>query len=89
MSDQFIIKDYLCCDVKGLSVKKFPIRLNVTGSPLVVTPNQVGVDFKNDYPSLTVGHLMHSFPAISKQFKLTNSGPDDLVLGNISICLAA
>ena len=57
------------------------MKLNVTGSPLVVTPNQVGVDFKSDYPSFTVGSLMHSFPAISKQIKLTNTGPDDLIIG--------
>lgn len=78
-----VFEDHLCCDVKGLPLKKFPMRLNVTGSPLVVTPNQVGVDFKSDYPSFTVGSLMHSFPPISKQFKLTNTGPDDLIIGNL------
>ena len=59
---------------------KFPVTLNVSGSPLIVTPNQVGVDYKSDYPLLNLEPRMHSLGVYIKQIKLTNTSPADMRL---------
>jgi len=56
------------------------VTLNVSGSPLIVTPNQVGVDYKNDYPLLSLEPRMHSLGVYTKQIKLTNTSPSDMKL---------
>lgn len=69
-------------EVKGLPPVKFPVKLNISGSPLVVTPNQVGVDYKGDYPALNLEPRMHSLGVYTKQVKLTNTSPQEMSLGN-------
>ncbi len=71
-------------EVKGLPKVKFPITLNVAGSPLIVTPNQVGVDYKSDYPLLRLEPRMHSLGTYTKQIKLTNTSPADMNLSKNS-----
>ena len=31
--------DTLCCDVKGLPTKKFPVEIDVVGTPIIISPN--------------------------------------------------
>jgi len=73
-------EDYLVSEVQGLPKVRFPVTLNVSGSPLIVTPNQVGVDYKNDYPLLSLEPRMHSLGVYTKQIKLTNTSPSDMKL---------
>jgi len=73
-------EDYLVSEVQGLPKVKFPVTLNVSGSPLIVTPNQVGVDYKSDYPLLNLEPRMHSLGVYIKQIKLTNTSPADMRL---------
>ena len=68
-------------DIQGLEKMKFPVRLNISGSPLIVTPNQVGVDYTTDYPTTNVAQIMRNSPSLSKQIQLTNTGPQTLQLG--------
>ena len=72
----------LCCDVRGLDVRKFPVIVEVKGSPVVVTPNQLGFNYKEQIPLFDLGYYMRNSGTITREFKLSNTGPKDIELGN-------
>mmetsp|Transcript_27654 Transcript_27654/g.24320 ORF Transcript_27654/g.24320 Transcript_27654/m.24320 type:complete len:222 (+) Transcript_27654:241-906(+) len=50
----------------------------IRGSPLTVTPNQTGVSFTGEYPVVELNPVMHNLGPLTKQVKLTNTGPTDM-----------
>lgn len=69
-------EDNLCVSIQGLNdVKKFPVQVVVKGSPVVISPNQLGVTYKGQYPLFNLGYYMRSSPAITREFKIENTGP--------------
>ncbi|CAG9311669.1 unnamed protein product [Blepharisma stoltei] len=73
-------EDILVSSVKGLKPHRIPIRSRIKGSPLVLAPNQLGVNYKVDPPILSLGTLLSSGQPLSKKIKLYNSGPKDIWL---------
>ena len=67
-------------EINGLLPVKFPIEMKISGSPLVVTPNQVGVNYKAEYPTLNLEPRMHSLGVYKRQLRLTNTSPTDMSL---------
>lgn len=74
-------EDTLIIDIKGLEPFKFPVLINVKGSPIIVTPNQVGVSFKGEYPEVNVGNVLRNQGPTVKKFKVSNTGPKDMEIG--------
>lgn len=69
------------CFIEGLDPKIFPTIINITGSPLILSPNQVGISYKGDNPSINIGSVMQNFGPIIKNFRLTNTGPKEVEFG--------
>ena len=44
--------DTLISKVKGLPDIAFPVRINISGSPVVIPPNQVGLNYNTIPPTL-------------------------------------
>ena len=59
-------EDYIKAKIEGLDDWKIPVIINVTGSPLIVQPNQVGVRYIGDHPSLNVGTVMRKHQPITR-----------------------
>lgn len=38
-----------------MAVKKFDIEIEVTGTPVIVKPNQLGISYKGDFPLYHLG----------------------------------
>lgn len=76
-----IYEDSLTIDIKGLTSFKFPVLINVKGSPIICTPNQVGVSFKGEYPEVNVGNVLRNQGPTMKKFKVSNTGPKDMEIG--------
>jgi hypothetical protein len=66
--------DHIVCNVKGLPQVKFPVRINISGSPIVVPPNQVGLNYNTIYPTLPMPTVVANTAQIHKSFKIKNTG---------------
>ena len=81
--------DIINSQVKGLPQMQFPVRINITGSPVVIPPNQVGLNYNTIPPTLPMPTIVANtagvtkanasarkgyVPAISKTFKIKNTG---------------
>jgi hypothetical protein len=60
--------------VEGLPPIQFPIRINITGSPVVVPNNQVGLNYNTIPPTLPIPTVVANSTPISKTFKIKNTG---------------
>ena len=66
--------DELICNVKGLPPVKFPVRINISGSPVVIPPNQVGLNYNTLFPTLPMPTVIANTFQIHKSFKIKNTG---------------
>ena len=82
--------DTLVSKVRGLPDVSFPVRINITGSPVVIPPNQVGLNYNTIPPTLPMPTIVANsaaaggagnqsgrkghVPAISKTFRIKNTG---------------
>jgi hypothetical protein len=41
-----LFNDNLCCEIRGLDLKLFPVVIDVKGSPVIISPNQLGFNYK-------------------------------------------
>ena len=76
-----VYEDTLNINIDGLAPYKFPVLINVKGSPIIVTPNQVGVSFKGEYPEVNIGNVLRNQGPTIKKFKVSNTGPKDMEIG--------
>lgn len=75
-----LFSDILCSEIRGLEVQKFPVTIDVKGSPVVITPNQLGFNYKEDIPQFELGTYMRNSGSITREFRVTNTGPKDIEL---------
>ena len=68
-------KDHLIISVKNHEVKKFPIDIHIKGSPVLLSKNQLGINFNEEVPIMNVGSLLTSNGAVKKSIKVINKGP--------------
>jgi len=83
--------DNILAKVKGLPDLQFPVRINISGSPVVIPANQVGLNYNTVPPTLPMPTIVANsagisknsggnsarkgyVPAISKTFKIKNTG---------------
>lgn len=79
--------DNIVSKVKGLPDVSFPVRINISGSPVVIPANQVGLNYNTALPTLPMPTIVANsagkgnassrkgyVPAISKTFKIKNTG---------------
>ena len=73
-------EDVLISEIKGLPLFKFPIFASISGSPLIIPENQVGLNYFTSPPTMTFPTLVDNSPQISKTFKIKNTGIADVNL---------
>jgi hypothetical protein len=66
--------DHIVCNVKGLPPIQFPVRINISGSPVVIPPNQVGLNYNTIPPTLPMPTIVANTSQIRKTFKIKNTG---------------
>lgn len=66
--------DTIVASVDGLNPIKFPVRINISGSPVVIPNNQVGLNYNTSPPSLAMPTVVANTNAIQKSFKIKNTG---------------
>jgi hypothetical protein len=75
-----IYEDVLVSNVKGLKPFRIPIRSRIKGSPLVLAPHQIGVNYKTDPNTLSLGIMPANSSQVTKKLKLYNSGPKEVLI---------
>lgn len=65
-----VFDDIMCCDIRGLSMKEFPVAIEIKGSPVVISPSQLGFSYRTDYPSYDLGTFMRNSGTISREFRV-------------------
>lgn len=75
-----VFDDTLCCDIKGLETKQFPVKLFIQGSPLKIPTDQVGLKIQTDPPILDFGGKLKDSKHLEKSLKLMNIGTQPLIV---------
>ncbi len=70
----------LTSEVEGLPRQKFPIKVLVTGTPVQIPPNQVGLNYSDIPPTLAFPCTMVDNAPSSHYFRVANKGIQDLQL---------
>ena len=73
-----MFQDKLFVDIKGIDRQAFPINIEIKGTPVVVAPNQLGIDYKGDFPSFNLGNIMCRSAVFTREFRLLNTGRRDI-----------
>ena len=60
--------------MKGLSDVEFPVSISITGSPIRVPPNQVGLNYNTIPPTLPIPTIVAKSKPVSKSFVIKNTG---------------
>jgi len=76
-----IFNDCLIAQVEGLATLQLPIKVKVTGSPIMLAPNQVGINLSGEYPTINMGTVVRGTGPIVKNFNLVNNGPSEAEIG--------
>lgn len=66
--------DTIVASVNGLPEVKFPVRVNISGSPIVIPPNQVGLNYNTIPANLPMPTIVANTNSIQKSFKIKNTG---------------
>lgn len=75
-----VFKDNLIIDVKNHEKKVIPMEIQIKGTPVCLSRNQVGINFKDEIPVMNFGRLPISSEVVKKRVKVVNNGPKDLSL---------
>jgi len=68
-------EDVMVSKVKGLAPHRIPVKARVKGSPLILAPNQLGINYNLDPPVLSLGTVPSGGNFATRKLKLFNSGP--------------
>jgi hypothetical protein len=60
--------DKIIAKVKGLDDVEFPLSISITGSPIRVPPNQVGINYNTFPPTLPLPTVVAKTKQIKKSF---------------------
>lgn len=66
--------DKIISTVKGLGVVEFPVSIAISGSPIRIPPNQVGLNYNTVPPTLPIPTCVAKMKAIVKSFNVKNTG---------------
>lgn len=73
-------EDTFVSEIKGLPPFKFPVHVSISGSPLIIPENQVGLNYYTTPPTLAFPTVVDNSPQLSKSFKIKNTGIADVVI---------
>lgn len=66
--------DRIVSKVKGLPAVEFPISISISGSPIRVPPNQVGLNYNTIPATLPIPTVVAKSKAVTKTFMIKNTG---------------
>lgn len=66
--------DVIISKVKGLGEVQFPVSISITGSPVRIPPNQVGLNYNTIPPTLPIPTVVAKSKSVSKTFQIKNTG---------------
>lgn len=66
--------DKIISQVKGLGVVEFPVSIAISGSPIRIPPNQVGLNYNTVPPTLPIPTCVCKSKAVVKSFNVKNTG---------------
>jgi hypothetical protein len=66
--------DRIMSKVKGLPDVEFPISISISGSPIRVPPNQVGLNYNTIPATLPIPTVVAKSKAVTKTFMIKNTG---------------
>ena len=66
--------DRIISRVKGLADVEFPLSIAISGSPIRVPPNQVGLNYNTVPPTLPIPTIVSKSKQVSKIFNIKNTG---------------
>jgi hypothetical protein len=66
--------DTIISRVKGLANVQFPISISITGSPVRIPPNQVGINYNTDPATLPMPTVVSKTKKVTKTFHIKNTG---------------
>lgn len=66
--------DRLISKVKGLPDMEFPLSIAISGSPIRVPPNQVGLNYNTMPPTLPIPTVVSKAQPVTKTFNIKNTG---------------
>jgi len=66
--------DRIVSRVKGLPDVEFPVSISISGSPIRVPPNQVGLNYNTIPPTLPIPTIVAKSKPVSKTFTIKNTG---------------
>jgi len=66
--------DRILSKVKGLPDIEFPISISISGSPVRIPPNQVGLNYNTVFPTLPIPTVVAKSKPVSKTFMIKNTG---------------
>lgn len=71
-------KDNLVISIKDHEIKKFPINIQIKGTPVSLSRNQLGINFNNEIPLLNTGTFLKKNGKSSRNIKIINNGPREV-----------
>jgi len=66
--------DRILSKVKGLPDVEFPLSIAISGSPIRIPPNQVGLNYHTFPPTLPMPTLVYNTKSVKKVFNVKNTG---------------
>lgn len=66
--------DTIISKVKGLEDVKFPMSISISGSPIRIPPNQVGLNYNTVPPTLPIPTVVAKSKPVTKSFNIKNTG---------------
>lgn len=66
--------DVILSKVKGLGDVFFPVSISITGSPVRIPPNQVGLNYNTVPPTLPIPTVVAKTKVVHKTFQIKNTG---------------
>ena len=66
--------------MKDHEVKKFPINLQIKGTPVSLSRNQLGINFNHETPLMDTGTFFIKNGVATKNIKVVNNGPKEVLL---------
>jgi len=66
--------DRIVSKVKGLEDVEFPMSISISGSPIRIPPNQVGLNYNTIPPTLPIPTVVAKSKPVTKTFNIKNTG---------------
>jgi len=68
-SDRLVVK------IKNHEVREFPVEIDIKGTPVCVSRNQIGINFNKEMPLYRLGVFPVKSGLVKREFRVTNNGP--------------